>query len=184
MLEWCSMRRDDDLVAGLQVLAAPGLGDEVDAFGGAADEDDLARLRRVEEALDLDAGLFVGRGGALAQHVDAAMDVGVVDFVEVSNGVEDREGLLRGGRVVEVDQRLAVDLLPQDRESPPRTVVHVEAAAERTLLSALMEFSRIGPCSSMVRFNAGHLDAVDDVVGEGVGQQAARLALPMPRDRR
>ena len=32
---------DDDLVALADVLAAPALGDEVDAFGGAADEDDL-----------------------------------------------------------------------------------------------------------------------------------------------
>ena len=34
---------DDDLVALLDVAAAPALGDEVDALGGAAHEDDLAR---------------------------------------------------------------------------------------------------------------------------------------------
>ena len=34
--------RDDDLVARADVLAAPALGDEVDALGGAAHEDDLA----------------------------------------------------------------------------------------------------------------------------------------------
>ena len=33
--------RDDDLVALLDVAAAPGLGDQVDALGGAAHEDDL-----------------------------------------------------------------------------------------------------------------------------------------------
>jgi hypothetical protein len=41
---------DDDLVALLPIAAAPALGDEVDGLGGAADEDDLLRGRRVEEA--------------------------------------------------------------------------------------------------------------------------------------
>ena len=34
---------DQDLVAGSDILAAVGLGDQVNAFGGAAHEDDLVR---------------------------------------------------------------------------------------------------------------------------------------------
>ena len=43
---------DDDLVAGADVRAAVGLGDEVDGLGRAADEDDLLRVGRVEEPPD------------------------------------------------------------------------------------------------------------------------------------
>src|SRR5262249_31133093 len=41
---------DQDLVAGADVLPSPGLGHEVDRFGGAAREDDLRRVWGVEEA--------------------------------------------------------------------------------------------------------------------------------------
>ena len=44
------------------------------------------------------------------------MDVGVFVLVEVRRGVDDGLRLLRGGGVVEPDQRLAVDRLAQDRE--------------------------------------------------------------------
>ena len=44
------------------------------------------------------------------------MDVGVFHLVGVIDGVEHRARLLRRGAVVEIDQRLAVDLAEQDRE--------------------------------------------------------------------
>ena len=57
---------------------------------------------------DLCARFFVGVGRLLAQLVDAAMDVGVFGFVVADEAIDHRPGLLRGGAVVEVDQRLAV----------------------------------------------------------------------------
>jgi hypothetical protein len=39
-----------------------------------------------------------------------AMHVGVFGFVGLRHAVEHRIGLLRGGGVVEIDQRLAIDL--------------------------------------------------------------------------
>ena len=57
---------EHDLVTGSDVLASPALGDEVDALGRAADEDDLARRRSVEEAPDLLAGRLERVGGASA----------------------------------------------------------------------------------------------------------------------
>ncbi len=44
------------------------------------------------------------------------MDVGAIDGVELDDGVDDGLRLLRGGGVVEIDQRLAVDGLLEDRE--------------------------------------------------------------------
>ena len=46
---------------------------------------------------------FEGGGGAIAQFVDAAVDVGVVVLVVIAQGLEHRARLLRGGGVVEVD---------------------------------------------------------------------------------
>ena len=62
------------------------------------------------------AGFLVGVGGAGGQLVRGAVDVGVLVGVEVGQPVDDRLRLLRGGRVVEPDQRLAVDRFAQDRE--------------------------------------------------------------------
>ena len=46
MLAWCSSAGDQDLVAGLQPRARVALRDQVDRFGRAADEDDLAASSR------------------------------------------------------------------------------------------------------------------------------------------
>jgi hypothetical protein len=54
--------------------------------------------------------------GAHAQLVDAAMDVGVVALVVIDQRLNHRARFLRRGGVVEIDQRLAVDFLVQDRE--------------------------------------------------------------------
>ena len=61
----------------------------------------------------LDAGLFVMAGGALAQLVHAAMDVGVIQLVELVHGVQNHLRFLGGGGVIQIDQRLAVDVLIQ-----------------------------------------------------------------------
>ena len=98
------------------ILGAPRRGDEVDALGGAAGEDDFFGAAGVDEFGGAGAGRFERGGGAVAQFVDAAMDIGVVVLVVMAQGVEHRARLLRGGGVVEIDQRLAVNLLVEDRE--------------------------------------------------------------------
>ena len=75
---------DDDLVALADVLPAPALGDEVDALGGAADEDDVVGRVCAEEPGDRGAGLLVGVGGAGGQVVRGPVDVGVLVLVEVA----------------------------------------------------------------------------------------------------
>ena len=57
---------DQDFVAGLHVLPAVGLRDQVDALRGPAHEDDLPRIGGVQESLDLDPRAFVRFRGALA----------------------------------------------------------------------------------------------------------------------
>ena len=110
---------DEHLVALADIRAAERLRDQVDGLGRAAHEDDLARVRRVQELLHLVAGLLVGARRPLAQQVHAAMDVGVVLGVAAHHRVDDGLRLLRRGGVVEIDERLAVDLLVQDGEVLP-----------------------------------------------------------------
>ncbi len=73
---------DENLVARPERRAAEAVGDEVDGLRRAAGEDGLAAHERAEEDVDLVAGLLVEVRGALAQVVDAAVDVRVVLAVE------------------------------------------------------------------------------------------------------
>ena len=63
------------------------------------------------------ARALVGVGRARRQLVRGAVDVGVLVLVEVRQAVDDRLRLLRRGRVVEPDQRPAVDALAAGWES-------------------------------------------------------------------
>ena len=74
------------------------------------------------------ARVLVGFGGALAQQVHAAMDVRVVVRVVVDERVDDRLRLLAGGGVVEINQRLAVNLFPENREIFPDPL-HIESGS-------------------------------------------------------
>ena len=102
-------RRDDDLVAGLEGIAAETVGDEVDGLGGAAHEDDLAFVGGVDELGDGLPHALEGFRRPLAQPVDAAVDVGVFRFVAVADRVDHGAGLLGAGGAVEEHQGPAVD---------------------------------------------------------------------------
>ena len=67
----------DDHVTGAEVVEPPRVGDQVEALGAVADEDDLANARRVQERPHLLARALVAGSRALAELVDRPMDVGV-----------------------------------------------------------------------------------------------------------
>jgi hypothetical protein len=64
------------------------------------------------------AALVLG-GGALAQPVDAAMHVGVLARVVAYQPIDDRLRLVRGRRVVEIDERTIARRTGEDREIAP-----------------------------------------------------------------
>src|SRR6202000_3291074 len=68
------------------------------------------------------ARLLVGVGGPCRQLVGSTVDGGVLLRGELHQSVHHHLRLLGGGRVVEPDQRLAVDDLFQDREVRPHRV--------------------------------------------------------------
>ena len=121
----------DDAVARVDVGHRPRERHEVDGLGRVADEDDVLDGRRVDERRHLAARLLVGVGRFHAEGVDSPVDVRVVALVVVHERLNHRARLLRGGGVVEVDQRLAVHLSLQDGKivADTRKVVHVGSFA-------------------------------------------------------
>src|SRR6185295_6877734 len=110
---------DHDLVAGLDVGLAPGRRHEIDRLGGIAGKDDLFGTRSVEELCYLGAATLVSLGRRVGEVMQAAMYVGVFALVGFRHAVEHGGRLLRGSGVVEIDQRLAVNLHRQRGEILP-----------------------------------------------------------------
>ena len=55
---------DDDLVILLDIALAPTLGDKIDAFGRATDEDDLTRRGSIHKAARFFACALIGIGSS------------------------------------------------------------------------------------------------------------------------
>src|SRR5262249_40532050 len=87
---------------------------KVDGLGGVAREDDLFLASGVEKAAHLLARVLVGLGRGVGEVMQPAMYVGVFGGIGVVQPVEHRLRLLRRGGVVEVDERLAIDLHRKD----------------------------------------------------------------------
>ena len=70
----------------------------------------------VDESRHRLTGMFVGFSGHLAEIMNATVDVAVLVQVIVALALDDTQGLLGSRCVVEIHQRLAIDLLVEDRE--------------------------------------------------------------------
>src|SRR5581483_6281658 len=119
-----------DLVALADTGASPSVGHQVQCFGSVTREDDALFRGSVDETRHLAADRLVGLSRLLAQLVDGTMDVGVVVLVVVHQRVDDLSRLLRGRRIVQIDQRPAVHLARKDGEVAP-DASDVEAVAHR-----------------------------------------------------
>ena len=106
----------DDLVALGEAVPCPGVGEEVEALGGGLREDDPPRAGRPDELGNLAPGTLVEHGGSLPQGVHRTVHIRVVLLIEALQLVDDLARLLRGGCVVQVAERVAVDLLVQNRK--------------------------------------------------------------------
>ncbi len=135
MLEWCSMIESTISSPALMRSRRERIGDEIDRLGGVAGEDDFLGARRVEEGAHLLAGALVAFGRGIGEVMQAAMHVGVFRGVGLLDAVEHRLRLLRGSGVVEIDQRLAIDLHAENREILADAVDVVGAVAHRGMHS-------------------------------------------------
>lgn len=107
---------EQDHVARTEEFSAPRLRDQIDAFSRAAGEHDLIHAFGADKVGHALPGSLVMLSCACAQRVQAAMDVGVLVFVIMADDVEHSAGLLRTRRAVEINQRMTIHALPQNRE--------------------------------------------------------------------
>ncbi len=103
--------REHDLVALADVMDTERRRDEIDRLRRVAGEDDLFVRGGVEEGANALARDFEGFGRGIGQIVQAAMHVGVFVLVGLGQPLDDDARLLRRSGIVEIDKRLAVDLL-------------------------------------------------------------------------
>lgn len=102
---------NQDFVAFFDVFFRPGVGDQVDRFGGVSGKDDFFGFFGVDEFFYPGAGGFIFFRGFFAEGVYAAVDVGVCCTVKIVERADYGFGFLAGGGVVQVDQRSVVDPL-------------------------------------------------------------------------
>ena len=111
-----------DLVAGLEAGFSVAVGQEVDAFSGAAGEDNLVCRAGIDEAAHGFAACFVQFRGPLGQEMDATVHVCVDAVVLFRDGFYDRAGLLCRGSVVQIYEGFAVHGAAEDRKVVPYAV--------------------------------------------------------------
>ena len=109
---------DEDLVAGTQVLPAPGRGHQVQPVGGAAREDDLRGAFRIDELRHRAPRILVRLRGSPGEGMECSAGVCVRAGIEPRQRFDDRPRSQRGGRRVQVDQRTSVDALLEGGEEP------------------------------------------------------------------
>mmetsp|Transcript_34857 Transcript_34857/g.76049 ORF Transcript_34857/g.76049 Transcript_34857/m.76049 type:complete len:240 (+) Transcript_34857:804-1523(+) len=94
----------DDLISGLELRPGPRPCHQVDGLGGVSGEDDLYRVAGSDEFGHLRPGTLEGIRGPDGEGVHPSVHVAVVLAVEARHLLEDAPRLVRGGRVVQVDQ--------------------------------------------------------------------------------
>src|SRR5205814_3868607 len=97
-------RADQNLVARSQPRTGPGLRHQINAFGRAPHEDDLARAAGVDEAPHALAGPLVGGRGRLAERMHAAMHIGVRMCLVLLDRAQHRARALCGCRAVRSEE--------------------------------------------------------------------------------
>ena len=119
--------RHEYFVASLHLRLAERAGHEVDGLCGTSRKHNLLRLAGIDELAHFFAGGLVQVGSLLTEIVNTTMHIGIDIQILVPHGVEHAQGLLRGGRIVEIDQRLAIYFPLQNGKIGPYflNVVHI-----------------------------------------------------------
>src|ERR1041384_8771202 len=102
------------MIATFDVGRTPGLRDQIDAFRCASSEDDFVLCACMDEPGHPVPRRLECCSRAVAQFMDAAMDISVLPFVIVTQGVQHWHWLLRCSRIIEINKWIAVDCLIQD----------------------------------------------------------------------
>ena len=107
---------EHDDIARRKVCSSPTLRNHIESFSRVFGEDDFGRGTRTNEIANKGSSHFGSVRGFFGNHVDATMHVGINRAVVVVHRVQNGQRLLRGGRRIEIHNRLAVNLSRKKRE--------------------------------------------------------------------
>ena len=108
-----------DLVPGPKPRRRPGVGHKVDAVRRAGGKDHLARIGGAKEPRDDPPHRFIPVGRKIGKVMQAPVNIGIFIRIPTDDRVDHHLGFLRRSPIVQIDQRLAVHLAPEDREIQP-----------------------------------------------------------------
>ncbi len=89
---------------------------QINRFRRAPRKDDFGSRCRIEQFGHLAAGFIEGDGRLFAQAVNAPSHGTIFVTIVIRNAIDNGLRLLRGGRVIEVNERLTIDFLAQYRK--------------------------------------------------------------------
>ena len=141
--------RKHDLVARLDTCADP-CSDDVDGLGTAFGEDDLLDRLCIDKTTHGLARALISLRRLVRERMQAAMHVRVAVAHRAGHRVDHRIRLLRGGSVVEIDQRLAVDRPAKDGKllADGADVERHDATPNHTSIRASISARRASPIQS------------------------------------
>ena len=101
---------DDHFIACLHLRLAERASHQIDGLRSTTGKDNLLYLRRIDELAYILTRSLMKIGCLLTQVVNTAMHVGIHIQIFIPHGIEHHERLLRSGRIVEIHQRLLINL--------------------------------------------------------------------------
>src|SRR5690606_29166732 len=107
---------NDDLISCHNVGSSVGRSYEVNSLCGAFCKDDFFLFLCIDKPLGSFPGLLKCSSSLLGKRMDTSMNIGVDAFIIAIQCINYALRFLRGGRIVEVDQRLSIYFLMKHRK--------------------------------------------------------------------
>jgi hypothetical protein len=116
--------RDQNFIARLQARAQKTLGYQVDCLGSSTCEYHFLAGAGIDEAAHFFTRTFKLISGTLAERMNTPVNVGVILLVILTDGIDDNLRMLARCCIVQIDQRMSIHLLVQDREVGTDAALH------------------------------------------------------------
>ena len=108
--------RDDDLIAGLDLVQAIAVSDEVQRFRCILREDNFLGTRGIDEFRRAHAGILIDFRGLDGKRISPAMRIGIAAAVIPADCLDDLFRFLRRGTIIEISNLFPVHLHLEERE--------------------------------------------------------------------
>ena len=178
-----------DLVAGADVRKAKARRNEIDRLSRRSGENDLLVRGGVDEPSHGFSGRLIRLGRSVGEIVQAAMHIRILVLIGVRQAIDDLLRLLSRGGVVQIDKRLSIRALGEDREIRPYRfdVVSVERRLDELVhvfaFTVSRDIDQLTSCPSQAASVAQRidqqlvLDSVDGLPSKSLEQHRLGVAV-------